>query len=878
MKGIFSLTMMNKPQIYRRPIEGDDKPRGYDCGVMSDRGSVRLTLANMIAFTAFFASGFAALVYQVAWFRMTATVLGNTVHASAAVLAAFMAGLAIGSKAFGRIAPRLKSPLFVYALQEVVIGVWAVATPWMITHLHILFVPISRAVPDTPAVGTVTRFLIALLPMLLPTVLMGGTLPVLTEHFTRAGELPYLKVGSLYSLNTFGAMAGTAMAGFVMIERFGLQNTIWLAAAVNIVIGFLLIALVSQRTLHWQSKISTEVEPPISRRYLLYLFFVTGFAALGLEVCWTRVLVLHFGSHVYAFSVMLLTFLLGVAVGAFAGGWVAQHSEHPALWLGIVLLVIPISLFAQFHQLLNLSGWMATVGDNFRLVSHNQIIILYIMAGLWLLFIPTLAMGLAFPLAVRLIQPDERVSGAGIGHLYFWNTIGNLAGAIVAALVLVPILGVQRAILALALIDLLAAVYLLARQCMTWDWGRGIAVVVAVVVFTAGYQTLYAKERVMEAAGPFLPEPDEKRQTLFFAEDSTATVSVQHITSNNRGWLSLNVNGVNVAGTTPDLIAIQKLQGHLPLLVHGNAKRVCHIGLGSGGTAAAVAIHPVEQITIVEMAPSVITAARGHMRVVNYGVLDDPRVRLIVQDGRNFLLTTTDTFDVILSDSIHPRYAGNGSLYTLDYFRLCAQRLNPGGVVSMWLPIYGLTARNYRMILRSFHAVFPHTIVWYVNSTISSYTIVMGSREPARIDMTSLAAQLTGRVLTDLSVIRANDPERILDYFITADDGVGKLAGDIPFHTDDRPVVEYESARALERHVTVFDNLKLIAMAREQPFRYLTGHYNRARLERFYEATSHSLLGQGLQLLGKTAEAREEYFQAVTINPEDREPLDFFGQ
>lgn len=861
-----------------KTMEGAHKSMGYDSGGMSEDGLRYPTLVNIIAFTAFFGSGFAALVYQVVWFRMTATVLGNTVHASAAVLAAFMGGLAIGGLAFGRIAPRLKSPLFVYAIQEVIIGVWAVATPWMFTHLHILFVPIAHTLPDTPAVGTVTRFFIALLPMLLPTFLMGGTLPILSEHFSRAGKLPYLKVGSLYSLNTFGAMVGTAAAGFVLIEQLGLQNTIWLAAAINIVIFILLTALVSQRTLHWQTGISTEAEPVILQHYLLPIFFATGFAALGLEVCWTRLLVLHFGSSVYAFSVMLLIFLMGVAVGAFVGGWIAQHYRYSELWLGIFIMVIPIALFAQFYQFLNLSMWMDMVGENLQLSGHIGTIMLYLMSGLWLLFIPTLAMGLTFPLAVRLIQPDERMIGTGIGHLYFWNTIGNLMGAIVAALIMIPYLGVQRSILVLALIYLLAAVYLLARLYLTWEPGRAIAAIAAAAVFIAGYQTFYANERMMEKAGPFLPKPDEKRQTLFFKEDSTATVSVQHITNNNRGWLSLNVNGVNVAGTTPDLISIQKLQGHLPLMIHGNAKSICHIGLGSGGTAAAVALHPVEQITIVEMAPSVIDAAREYMRGINYDVLDDPRIRLIVQDGRNFLLTTTETFDVILSDSIHPRYAGNGSLYTLDYFRLCSQRLNPGGIVSMWLPIYGLTTDNYRMILRSFREVFPHTIVWYVNSTISSYTVVMGSREPAMIDMTNLSAQLTGRVLTDMSLIHAHEPERILDYFITADDGVGELAGDIPFHTDDNPVVEYESARALDRHTTVFQNLKLIAMAREEPFRYLTGRYNHARLERFYEATGHSLLAQGLYVLGKTAEARKEYSQAIKINPEDMEPLDLFVQ
>tara|TARA_B100000315_G_scaffold260449_1_gene321990 strand:+ start:1984 stop:4581 length:2598 start_codon:yes stop_codon:yes gene_type:complete len=834
------------------------------------------SLANTIVLAAFFASGFAGLVYQVAWFRMTATVLGNTVHATAAVLAAFMAGLAIGSRVFGRLAPKLKSPLFIYALQEVSIGVWAMGTPWMIRNLHFFFVPIAQAIPDTNAVGTVMRFLIALLPMLLPTFLMGGTLPVLAEYFTRTGRVPYLKVGSLYSLNTLGAMTGTAVAGFVMIERFGLQNTVWLAACVNLAVGIILLLLVPKLTLRQQPETPAGSKPLNSHGYLLPLFFVTGFAALGLEVCWTRLLVLHFGSSVYAFSVMLLTFLLGVSLGALIGGWIAQRFGRPALWLGLVLLIIPLALFMQFSQFLSLSEWMENLVDKFSFFSHAQIIILYLLAGLWLLFIPTFAMGLAFPLAVRLLQPNERVSGEGVGQLYFWNTLGNLSGAVVTALVLVPLLGVQLTILSLAIMELLAATYLLARQRLVGEWRRAMVAVIAAAIFLSGYQMLYAKERVMEAASPFLPKPGEKRETVFFAEDAGATVSLQHITSSEHNWLSLNVNGVNVAGTTPDLITIQKMQGHLPLLIHGNAKSVCHIGLGSGGTAAAVATHPVKQITIVEMSPSVITASGEHLRIINKDVLIDPRVRLIVQDGRNFLLTTTETFDVILSDSIHPRYSGNGSLYTLDYYRLCAKRLNPGGIVSMWLPMYGVTPRNFRMILLSFQAVFPHTMVWYVNSTINSYSIVMGSREPAQIDMTRLAAQLTGRVFADLATINAHDPERILDYFITADHGVEKLAGDVPFHTDDRTAVEYESAREINRHKTVFKNLKQLAMAREEPFPYLTGRYNKSRLERFYEATSHSLLGYGLYLRGRIAEAREEYLKAVAINPEDQEPVELF--
>ncbi|MFN2239581.1 MAG: spermidine synthase, partial [Thermoanaerobaculia bacterium] len=305
-----------------------------------------------------------------------------------------------------------------------------------------------------------------------------------------------------------------------------------------------------------------------------------------------------------------------------------------------------------------------------------------------------------------------------------------------------------------------------------------------------------------------------------FREDVSATVALRKL---GEGRLSLELNGVNVAGTAPDLIGTQKLQGHLPLLLHPSARKVLHIGFGSGGTAWAVSRHPVDQIVIAELSPEVLEVSNQALREVNHGVLDDPRVRVEINDGRNFVLATPESFDVILSDSIHPRYAGNGSLYTKDYFELCRRKLAPGGVISMWLPMYSLTGENFLMILRAFQDVFPNTTVWYVPNAPNAFTIVIGRLEEGPIDFDRLQQGFEGEVAEELAGIGIENAFDLASALLIDPQGLAELTAGTPPHVDDLPAVEYESGRLMDREGSWLSNFILLARAMTPLPRAFTG-------------------------------------------------------
>jgi spermidine synthase len=312
---------------------------------------------------------------------------------------------------------------------------------------------------------------------------------------------------------------------------------------------------------------------------------------------------------------------------------------------------------------------------------------------------------------------------------------------------------------------------------------------------------LLPPDRVILAAGTF--RHDRPGDLVHFAEDASASVTIRRARSPAGRYLSLELNGVNVAGTSPELYAVQKMQGHLPLLLAADARRVLHIGFGSGGTAHAVSLHPVERIKIVEISPAVLDASDRWFADLNFGVLRDPRVEAEINDGRNYLLATRERFDAILSDSIHPRYAGNGSLYSREYFRLVGERLAPGGVASMWLPMYSMRPDNYAMVLRAFAEVFPHVAVWYEPSSINSFTIVTGTADRPAWDSVTLARAFGApAVRRELAELGIHGPAELLACYLDGGEALRRRLERVPPHVDDLPAVEYESGALLERDWT----------------------------------------------------------------------------
>lgn len=740
----------------------------------------------------FFLSGLTSLIYQVVWLKYLNLTLGAGAYSVAVVLAGFMGGLGLGAWLIGKRASGIRHPIRVYGLLEGGIGLYALASPWLFHGVDAVYRASFQALgPDNPLIFIV-KFLLSLMILLVPTLCMGGTLPLLVQYAERFGKTLGKNTGFLYALNTFGAFAGVAAAAFFFIPRYGYHHTLLTAVAGNMLI--MLFAII----VPWKRGGESGTNP--ARRpgnWWLWIFFFMGFTSLGYEVFWTRILVFYTGSNVYAYSVMLASFLLGIAAGSTLLAAFLQKFKNisrllVALEAGIAFLVI-IQL-AQFSFLQDfMEGLAGMIGG-----SPNNVFLIHMVGCLFVIFLPTFLMGATFPLCLRVYGKGASESGQDVGTIYLSNTYGSIAGSLAAGFLFLPLLGTVRSLLAYALLNGLLALVIAIRE-KTGRWG-----VVAIPVVIAAWF-------VAPVQGPFVSAGmyrQVKESLVDFTEDASGTAMVIERDEGDR-FLSLEINGINVAGTSPDLYVIQKLQAHLPLLLHGNAKKILHIGVGSGGTAYSVSTHDVDRIQIAEISRAVIRQAAKHFGMVNHGVFDDPRVHFHVMDGRSFVLATPETFDCILSDSIHPKYAGNGFLYTEDYFRMVADRLNEGGVCSMWLPMYSLTQKNFREILKAFQSAFPDTTVWYIASTLNSYTIVAGKKGGDPPSFESFTAGFEDpEIGGDLAKAGYTSPYTFLACCVMGPKELHDYTKGIQPHRDDRPTVEYESNLTMIKNKAWFLNFR----------------------------------------------------------------------
>lgn len=783
---------------------------------MAAERRLRLALAALL-----FLSGAAGLVDQVVWLRYLALIFGNTTLATATLLAVFLGGLGAGAWIFSRPAERLARggrALTVYALLESGIGLFAIASPRLFSAIDAAYVGAYRAVGDEPVAFALLRAGLAALCLLPPTLLMGGTLPVLLAAVSAIGDHgdgsdsgngsdgrgrreEGRDTASLYGANTLGAVFGVAAAGFFTIRLYGLEASLLLSASLNFAVALTAILLRPRRATAEEPFASA---PPNAARSLLVAAFFMGATSIACEVLWTRILVFYLGSSVYAFSLMLLLFLAGVALGSLAAVRLVEGVARPVALLArlelLLALLAPLSiwLFATLDQRL------VALSVALEPRQYTTAVFAQLLAIAPILLPPTLVMGFTFPVAARAYSRRVGTLGADVGRLYGANTVGSIVGALGAGFVLIPALGSQNALLAVGAGNALLACWLARRSGrldpVSGQDGKLAFAAVAVIPLLAALGVGLPRDQVILAAGLFAD--DRPGDLVQFREDANAAVAVRKRREpggEHRDYLSLELNGVNVAGTSPDLYAVQKMQGHLPLLLgRRDGARVLHIGFGSGGTAHAVSQHPVAEIRIVEISPAVLASSDRYFGAINHGVLADRRVRVEINDGRNFLLATPRVFDAVLSDSIHPRYAGNGSLYSEEYFRLVAKRLAPGGVVSMWLPMYTLTPSNYAMIVRAFKNVFPETVVWYEPSALNSFTIVSGRREGEPWDAAELARNFQDpTVLEALTDIGVRGPGDLLACYLVSGSELDTFLGDAPPHVDDLPAVEYESGTLL---------------------------------------------------------------------------------
>ncbi len=732
----------------------------------------------------FFFSGACALVYQVLWLRTLGWVFGVTVYAASAVWAMFMAGLALGSGAAGLVADRVRNPLRWFGATELLIGATALVTPTALAQLQQLYIAAYPSISHSPAGLVAVHLAMAFAVLIVPTSLMGATLPLVVKASTFRSSSLGSQLGLLYASNAAGAIVGTIAAGLYLIPQRGIHGTFLTAAALNLLVGLSAIAMSMRSAGMSATPGDVRLEPdateaaaavgPQAPGIILVVFTISGAVSLALEVVWFRVLTLFLRPTVYGFAVMLAMILVGISTGSFL---VTPLLNRRLRWMEVLAgleLAIGIAIVLSFRPLVYLPALSDTLTP--LVAPFMPEYLGYPITGALLAIFPVaLLMGLAFPIGLHTWaagrRRDEHTAGR-IGLFYSLNVAGAIAGSIVAGFLMLPRLGSGTSLVVLGSLSFAAGLALLAASGLSRQ-ARAASALLASAVFAAA---------VWWSPDPFVQFVAQRYpgQAIVWQEEGVEATVVVH--RNRSDELTLTINGNHQASTDESTAYVHRRIGHLPMAIHPNPRTALVIGLGGGATAGAVSVHDGVDVDVVELAGSVVRGAR-FLESINYGVLSRPNVHLRVDDGRNYLMLTPRRYDVITADVIHPIFAGSGNVYSVEYFRQMRRVLNPGGLVLQWV---AGTEAEYKTIARTFLSVFPGTTAWVAGG------LLVGSVEPLRLRRSDFEWKLklpgSRQGLHDLNV---ESFDALLAAFTAGPEELAAFVGPGDVLTDDRPLVEY---------------------------------------------------------------------------------------
>jgi spermidine synthase len=773
----------------------------------------------------FSCSGISALIYEVAWVRSLELVFGATTFAVATVLAAFMGGLAFGSYGMGRLSPRLARfhPLKIYALMELGIGLIALGIPYLFHFLAPLYQAIWQHYHASFAVFSTLRFLLCVAILIIPTSLMGATLPIMSGFVNRTAqsERGQRRIGLLYTVNTAGAVLGCLAAGFLLFPLVGLHLTQLVAVALSSTAA--LGAFLLSRMHQWEPAPAAEPEaapaaaaPEADRRtawLVVLLYAVSGFTAMLYEVAWSRLLVQVLGSSTYAYSMMLGTFLFGLALGAGLATRYLVRSAQPLWTLGLCQLVVGVTTYGGALLIDQLPFCYARLYYYFQPQVPGTMAMLFLLS-FGLMILPTIALGAMFPVAIRALNPSGAKTARVVGWAYSLNTLGAIVGSVAAGFWLLPLLGSQITLLiGIALNAVMAGLAFAAartgRLARYRYWLAGLACVFALnsLVRTPEWGAhllasgMFRYARIYQLLDHQRFEEAARKnhgEIQFFKEGLTCNVIVFRTPS----ALSLLVNGKPDASTPSSLAPVdfaqlpvsqgdlptQVLLGQVPLLLASQADRVAVIGLGSGVTLGSVLRHPVKEVECIELENAVVQAS--HLfDDFNGRPLEDSRVRIVVNDARNHLLVTDKQYDVIISEPSNPWIPGASTLFTREFFELAKSRLRPGGIFCQWVQMYELHITDFQTILRSLGGTFPNLHLFRVGND----AIILATPDPLPLDFQRIQDRITPAIQSDLARIHlANAPEFLAQYFIGGRELTRALPPG-PINTDDNMYIEFRA-------------------------------------------------------------------------------------
>lgn len=849
-----------------------------------------------------FLSGISCLIYELVWSRYLNLIFGVSVYATATVLACFMLGLALGSWHLGKLADRSKNGRILIWL-ELGIGIYILLSPFLYRGIAGLAILIFQSLNPEGFLKHTIRFALAVLALVFPTYLMGGTFPAFLKIFTRQPERLGGDLALIYAVNTFGGAVGAFLTGFVLIQAFGLSNSMFFAAALSLTVAGT-VAIMLRKSGQLPNTLPPEKRRPkktvavpaelVFPQKIIYLtvaiFGLSGFTSLAYEVYWTKILTYFFRDSIYDFAIVLTAFLVGIVHGSLICGKFINKSKNPALGFALVEILIGffsmlgLFLISRFPYLLNYLQTNTALVQEFGEDYWTAGTLIRFGYAFLVMIVPTSLFGATFPLAGRICAANLPALGRTIGLLNGINTVGATLGSLAAGFFLISWLGLEKGIMLTAFLNIAAGLLLTAalppgRKTVKYAVLTGtILVGMIVAVYVPGWDKLRMSTSFLEPNQPL----EELLSLQYYREDAYGLTSVVELRPFKRKYL---VTNRLYAQNSSDMMGLEdhRRLGHIPMLLHPQARSALLIGLGAGVSLSGLGEHDLPEIDCVELSGSVIEAARSFADE-NNRIFEDPRIKLMIDDGRNYISTTRRRYDLIVGDILFPMSSGSSNVFSREYFQLCRKRLAPGGIFCQWLPVHQLAMNEIKIITRTFRTVFPHTSLWY-GMIGESIPVVgcLGTEKELAIDLRELAKKYQNPALVEkLREVNLDHPSLLLSHFIMAGRSVQDFCQNQPINTDDHPIIEFLAPkRALRSYEQGVVNLVDFSQMTQEITPYListaaTGSdlsLLQSKLEKYRAGKKTIIAGFKLALNGNQDGQFNKYQEALVNDPSNEDLL-----
>ncbi|MDP3999074.1 MAG: fused MFS/spermidine synthase [bacterium] len=794
--------------------------------------------------------GLTSLIFQVVFAKNLVLLFGLTAPAVSTVLAVFFSGLALGSLIFGKLADKFseEKTFKFYTAFFVLTAFYGFLFPLIFKLLNFLILAINSVSPLNFSGFNFVAFLFSFIFIAPVSILFGAGFPVVSKILVYRESNVGKKVSFLYFINTFGSVLGAALAGFWLIPFFGNNATIFSAAVLNLVVGGLLYFFSKSEITNSKSQITNNTQIQITNNQtsqklhnplFLYALFITGFLALALEVLYTKTLILFIGSSTYAFSLILITFLLGIALGSWALSFFVDQIKRGYAYFGLFLGLIGFWLFLTLQFFEKVPFWYLNFLGSRESFEFGSVILSQSLVTFLVIFPATFLMGVIFPLGIHLARPHITNLGGGVGKLYFANTFGGVLGSLTAGFLFLPILGYTRAlILILAIYFALGGFFVAREKGMGWAAKGAFIFFFAFWAIFAVFSSPWGKKNLTVGTFPYAPlylgygidavKETIERDRLLFYKEGLSNVAVMQRGPNR----ILKVNGKVDASNSVDDLETMVLLGALPMILHQNPQDVLVIGLGSGITLGSVAqFDSAKDIDVVEISPAIVEAA-SYFKESNHDALNDPRVNIILADGRNHLLLADKKYDVISSQPSNLWVEGNANLFTKEFYELTRSRLKENGLMFQWIQAYALTSENVRSVYKTFQEVFPY--VYLFNASNSGDMFVIGAMEPDAVALNfgALSEKMADeKIANELFRIYVATPYEFLAYLVSEGERLREFVKDARVNIDDKNFLEFSAPKSIYQS-TITEALRDIDSLRNELNLFIFGLEEGGELER----------------------------------------------